>query len=310
MYSRIGNDGFRLVALLVALVLIAALWAGPVLASDIEITASPAVAWPTVESSAADNITDSGATLHGAITDVGSANATVRGFEWGYSPGSYTYNWTEEGNFGAGTFSHWVGNLTPQSQVCWRAFAINPSGRGNSTERCFVTIALPDAPTDFTVTPVGNTIVQIDWTMGARADTTVIRCSSTGYPSSITDGYLVYSGNETSVAVSGLNLDTATYYYRAWSHNDHGYSTEYAEGWAGNPLGIPALMFVIGLCVLALWRRDWIRPLLAVCIVIWGAFAFEYDVKIAGPLIGLGVLLFVKGLYDIMKAQREEREGN
>jgi hypothetical protein len=277
----------------------------PVLATDITITAIPYVLFPTVTSTAATEVTDTSAILHGEIVDLGSGNATIRGFQWGYSPGTYTHNWTEAGSFGLGTFAHTATNLTTEVWVYWRAFATNPNGTGYSPERSFYTTGLPLAPTDFTITQVGDTIISLSWTMGIRASTTIIRGSSSGYPSSITDGYLVYSGNATSTTIDGLNLQTAIYYYRAWSSNEHGNSAGYDEGYAGATISIMAIIFVIALCAFAFWQRDWIRVILAVCIVIWGAFALAYDVKIAAPLLAIGVVLFIMGIMKVMKAQKE-----
>ena len=284
------------ICLIAVVLLMALLAAAPVTATDMAITATPQLLIPTVTASAATNVTDTSGTLHGDITDLGASNVTCRGFEWGYATGNYTASWNQTGTFETGAFSHTITGLTPNAEVFWRAFAINSYGQGNSTELSFTTVTLPAPPTDFTVTEIGNTIVSITWTMGTNADTTIIRCSSGGYPRSITDGYLVYSGNGTSVTVDGLNLDISTYYYRAWSQNEYGYSTNYAQEYAGNPIGIPAIMFVIGLCGFALWKKDWLRVLLSICIIIWGVFAMPYEIKIAAPLVTLGTFLFIMGI--------------
>lgn len=277
------------------------LWASPVLATDITITASPYVLFPTVNSTAATGLTDTTAVLHGGIVDVGSGNATSRGFQWGYASSNYTHNWTEVGSFSTGTFNYTAVNLTADACVYWRAFATNTDGTGYSPELSFCLVGLPSAPTDFTATPVGDTIVNLSWTMGAGADITVIRGSSTAYPTSVTDGYLVYSGNATSVTIDGLNLQTATYYYRAWSYNSYGYSADYAEGYAGAIISIMSIVFVIALCAFALWQKGWISILLALCIFIWGTFALAYDVKIAAPLLAIGFILFIVRIIRIRK---------
>jgi hypothetical protein len=303
-----GNYEMRklLLACLLLSLLLPVVIGEAVLATDVTITASPNYTGvPLVNASNATAVTTTSATLHGEITHVGGSNVTCRGFEWGYATGNYTVSWNETGTFEEGTFSHNISGLTGNVYVYWRAFAINTQGTGNSTESSFLTTALPGPPLNFATTAVGDTIVDITWTMGARANTTIIRGSSSSYPLSVTDGYLVYSGNATSTTIDSLNLQTSIYYYRAWSHNDYGYSVAYAEGSAGVPIGILSIIFVVSLCGFALWQKDWIRTLLSVCIIIWGVFAMQYDIKIAAPLLALGTILFIKSVMRRIQTARE-----
>jgi hypothetical protein len=278
-------------AFIAALLLITPLW---VLADvAITITILPMVA-PTVVANPATDVTYTSGTLQGEITKTGNNDASVRGFEWGFSTGNYTQSWNETGTYGVGTFSHTVGNLTPGTCVFYMAFAINTIGRGNSTEMTFCTSTLPGPPTDFTITQAGPSSIELSWTMGTNANTTIIRGSEIGYPTNITEGYLVYSGNETSVVIDGFDFDTSVCYYRAWSHNDYGYSLNYAEAFIGDPIGLPTILFVIGLCGFALWKKDWTRTLLSVCIIIWGAFA-------------MGTILFIMSIMRRIQTAREEQ---
>jgi len=209
--------------------------AAPVLAAipSITITGFAYVGPPLVTANAATNLLLGTAALSAAITYRGGSNVTCRGFEWGYATGNYVVSWNETGNFSEGTFAHNVTGLTCNSHVYWRAFAINTQGQGNSSERDFLTTCIPYPPTNFVITQTGASSINISWTMGVGADTITIRGSSDGYPDTVTDGYLVYSGNGTYVVVDGLALSTETYYYRAWSHNTYGYSTGYAEDHIG-----------------------------------------------------------------------------
>jgi hypothetical protein len=289
----------------------------PVLAAvpSVTIAAYAYTGPPLLTANDATDVGPSSATLNGEIIYRGSSNVTCRGFEWGYATGNYTVTWNETGEFSEGTFSHDVSGLTGNVDVYWRAFAISAEGQGNSTELSFLTTALPLAPTNFVVTGVGDTMVGISWTMGVRADTTVVRGSSDGYPSSVTDGYLAYSGNETSLTIDSLDLQTSTYYYRAWSYNDYGYSTSYAQGYVGNPLGIPQqTMFIIGLCVsfgmvgFAFWKKGWLRIILSIGVIIWGVYFMSYDVKIAAPLIAVGAVLFIMAILKQIQSAREQAE--
>jgi len=185
---------------------------------------------PTVTNSAADEITTVGADLHGEITDDGGDPAiTTIGFEWDTDSGApYANDWNAA--YGIDIFEHTFIDMPSDDTIYWRAYATNGVGTGYSAELNFDTLLpLPSAPTDFTITQTGTNDITITWATGAYADTTIIRAKEDGYPTSITDGYEIYDGALETVDDSGLNLGTSTYFYRAWSENVSGYSTDYAE---------------------------------------------------------------------------------
>jgi len=220
-----------------------------------------AIVPPTVVSYNATGITGVSGILHGEITLTGYENASTIGFEWGLTVGNYTYNWTDTGSFGLGTFDHEITDLLTNTTYFWRAFAINAGGRGNSTALNFTTLALPFLPTNFTATAIGTSAVNLTWTMGVAANITVIRYRESGYPTSPTEGLPAYSGNGTWTIIEGLNLDTTIYYFSAWSYNDFGYSIDYATAKIGGNMQA-ILMFgllflvAIGFIVLYLWKRE------------------------------------------------------
>lgn len=276
--------------------------------TNVTVTADPSYATepPTVTASDATGVgTDSG-TLQGEVTDNGGGDITMRGFEWGTETGNYTSSWNQTGSFTIGTFDHEITDLGFCTEIFWRAFAANSYGQGNSTEESFTTACLPSAPTDFTVTQIGINSANITWTMGYAATSTVIVVGEGTCPANQTDGLEVYAGNGTSVIINGLMFELTTYCYRAWSLNEYGYSIDYAEDTIGNAIGLPNILFVVGLCGYALWRKDWIRVLLALCIIAWGAFAFDYDIKIAVPLVAVGTILFFMGILRIIEQRRQE----
>jgi hypothetical protein len=71
-------------------------------------------------------------------------------------------------------------------------------------------------------------------------------------------------------------------------------------------VGLPEIVLVLGLLGFALWKKDWIRIVLSLCIIIWGAFALSYDVKIAAPLIAGGAILVFMGIFNVMQGQRRD----
>jgi hypothetical protein len=190
---------------------------------------------------------------------------------------------------------------------------------------------VPLAPTNFTITEISATSVNITWTMGVAANTTVIRASTSNYPFTVLDGSHIYSGNATYVVVEGLSLADTRYYFRAWSENDFGTSADYAQGTAGTvpiaignvdalmamivgliegPTGIVNMMFAVALMGFAFWKRGWLRVLLAIALIIWGAFMTAYDMKIAAPFIGIGTMLFLMAIFRLVenyKAEQQER---
>jgi len=122
-------------------------------------------------------------------------------------------------------------------------------------------------------------------------------------------GNITYSGNFTGANVTD-----------PWGVNASGYTGGLTFGglfnsliggltmlFEGNPIGIPQMMLVITLCILAVWKRGWIRILLSICIIIWGIFAFQSDVKVAAPLVAIGSILFIEAILRQIQHAREEQ---
>lgn len=79
------------------------------------------------------------ATLNGTITNTMGENCDERGFDWGYESGVYDYEWSEEDNFGIGSFSHQITGLDLNKTVYFRAKAHNSGGWGYGSEKSFQT---------------------------------------------------------------------------------------------------------------------------------------------------------------------------
>ena len=94
----------------------------------------------------------------------------------------------------------------------------------------FTTLSyVPDPPATFSASVISSTRIDLSWTKGNKADKTVIRQKTGGYPS-LTTGTEIYNGTGTSKSDTGLTPITQ-YYYRAWSWNDTGkyWSTSYKQ---------------------------------------------------------------------------------
>jgi len=75
-----------------------------------------------------------------------------------------------------------------------------------------------------------------------------------------------------------------------------------------SPLGIPQMIVVLALLGFALWKQGWLRVVTSLCLIIWGAFALQYDIKIAAPLIGIGTVLFIMAILNLIGKSRQTRE--
>lgn len=73
-----------------------------------------------------------------------------------------------------------------------------------------------------------------------------------------------------------------------------------------SPLGVPQMMVIIAVMFGALLKQGWIRIILSLCLIIWGAFAVSYDMKIAAPLIGIGAILFFTATLKMIQSYRKQ----
>ena len=139
---------------------------------------------------------------------------------------AYEHSWTETGSFGVGTFSHAISGLSPGTTYKFKGKAHNPSGWAYAGDLTFTT--KPQPPTSFVATASSTTQIHLTWTKGTGAVSTVIRRSTTYYPSDPTDGDGVYNGIGSSTSDIGLTAGTL-YYYAAWSYTNPNYSDDAAR---------------------------------------------------------------------------------
>ena len=136
----------------------------------------------------------------------------------------------------------------------------------------------PGPPQNFDAAWVSNYQVDISWTKGTYANTTIVIAKIGEYPTSITDGYEVYNGTgDNATDWLDISLLDGAVYYRAWSHNDIGYSATYAEdfvegggtGMAQALILIPLVLIALGLTVAGYFRQDRGWPIVFAAIVPW-----------------------------------------
>lgn len=207
------------------------------------------------------------------------------------------------------------------------------SGAAVAAPSTNVTISLtttPQPPTDMEIEQTGVASINITWTKGLGANITIVRGSTLGYPFSVFDGDAIYSGNGTSVTVGSLDLATYTYYYRAWSQNDYATSVGYDQAsighgagddddtistmtllglsLTGDGFGLLEMILVIAFLAIAIWKKSWVRVICSLTVIIWGAFAMQYDIKVAAPLVGIGTILFIMDVMRMIQQSRAQAE--
>ena len=173
------------------------------------------VAAPTVVTDNATSVEETTATLSGNITDIGSANATARRFQWGTNTGNYTDNWTEYGDYGIGVFTHGITALTEGEGYYYIASANNSAGWGYGSEVFFIT--KPNPATSFVSTDNGTTWISLSWTNGTGMDYVEVRYDTGSAPSDNVSGSPGYWGSGTSANVTGLSANT-TYFFIIFTH--------------------------------------------------------------------------------------------
>jgi len=143
-----------------------------------------------------------------------------------------TYNYTSHVNVtglhSGDTFASTVGGLTPGQLYYYRAYIntsyVNASSYDWGDEQYFLT--KPEAPTSVSGTVVNTTTINISWVKGTGANNTVLVKKSTGYPSSVTDGTVLYNGTASFYIIEDV-VSGEKAYFRLWSYAN--WTTQYFE---------------------------------------------------------------------------------
>jgi len=133
---------------------------------------------------------------------------------WGVNSIPPTINFTNLIETGD-TFSYNAIGLTPGTLYHYRAFANNTDGTGVGADSIFLTKPLPQTSVTTTYTPHTSSFY-FSWTKGTGANNTVIVRKTRTYPTTPTDGAVVY--NNTGVFYNDTALVAGTVYcYTIWS---------------------------------------------------------------------------------------------
>lgn len=185
----------------------------------------------TVTTQAASSVEETTATGNGNITDLGGGgNCTERGVEWGTVTGVYPNSATDTpGPYGIGAFTKGMTSLSPGTLYYYRAKAYNLGGWIYGAEQSFTT--KPNDPSALSDTSTTSSSISLSWTKGTGAEKTMIRYSTTAYPTGPTDGTEGYFDTGSSTTINGL-LPDQVYYIRAWSYKTGAPNSGYSDGYS------------------------------------------------------------------------------
>jgi len=179
-----------------------------------------------VTTSDATEVSGTTAILHGDLNQDIEAQATC-GFWIGNATTNAT-NWEQNitvGNYHApSSFSYIATGLNPGQYYHCRAWATCTGCFVTSTDETYF-MTIPDPPSGANINLTRSTYLHLRWTNQtcvASNQTTVVRMSTTSYPTSPTSGTSIYNGTAEWCNASGLTGGT-DYYFSLWTYvNDSG----------------------------------------------------------------------------------------
>jgi hypothetical protein len=201
------------------------------------LTFTTMVASPTlIDTGTAVSITNTSAILQGTLTSLGDYSPVYVYFHYGLTT-SYGTSTVEQTRTSTGGYTQAIATLTPNTTYHFRAvvrYAASSYVYGSDATLTTTGTVTLGAPTGLSAVRSTGQIV-LSWTKGSNAVNTMVRRSTTTYPSTISDGVQVYFGTSSGVTDTGLT-DTQGYYYSAWSEKDGSYTSTYATVYVA-PLG-------------------------------------------------------------------------
>lgn len=186
---------------------------------------------PTITTDAATNVGATTARINSTVTDDGGEACDVR----------FGYDTVTRANIELyANLTPWVndtyttGNkpyvdltsLTPGQTYYFRVQIKNVSGNTTGSEVTFLTGTGVIAPTLFHAKPEANSN-SLTWLIGDGATTTMIRYKEGSFPTTTSDGTLVYNGVMNNTMHDDL-IEGTTYYYSAWGVSGNLTSPSYA----------------------------------------------------------------------------------
>lgn len=177
---------------------------------------------PSIISNDASNITQYEARLNSTVSNDGYEACDVR---FGYGTTTQTAvdfesydvvtSW-ENDKYSSGEKPYVdIDSLVTDTTYYFRVQIKNSAGTATSDEISFTTLSDFTAPVNFRAV-TESTVINLFWVKGTGASTTMIRYNYGSYPTSTTDGTLLYNGTGSNTTHTGLTAGS-TVYYTAWS---------------------------------------------------------------------------------------------
>lgn len=143
---------------------------------------------------------------------------------------------------GSGAFDILQGGFTAGHPYWYRATS-NDTGSQNMTQgNTRHTLTNPEVPTFMRLTPYfANNSINISWLLGSGANRTIAVRSFTGYPTTISDGLIVYNGTATHVWIHNITFNL-TYYFSLFAFTVWGDMSRFSSGvhvpWGGLTINV------------------------------------------------------------------------
>jgi hypothetical protein len=178
---------------------------------------------PSITTAAATLISTTTARMNANLVNSGGVSCSVR-FLRGTVTGVYTSNTTAIAGYTTGQSPYAdLAGLTIGTTYFYRVEATNSVSTVLGSEVSFTTSTGVNEPTNLQGIPSSNAISLL-WIRGAGSTNTYIVAKTGGYPTSKTDGTVVYNSTSNSYKYSGLTSGI-TYYFMAWGESGGYYST-------------------------------------------------------------------------------------
>lgn len=183
---------------------------------------------PEVVANEASNVGQTTARLNSTLSNDGNEECEIR---FGYGDETQTAEnfelydtvtaWVDGYESGEHPYVD-IDSLVADTTYHFRVQAKNTAGTTTSDEVDFVTEASLSAPTNLRSIPTSESI-DLTWTKGTGAATTLIRYAFDTYPAAVDEGTELYSSSGSSVSHTGLASGRIVY-YTAWSESGGSYS--------------------------------------------------------------------------------------
>ena len=185
---------------------------------------------PKVTTASIDDITSSGATCGGTVTDDGGASITQRGVVWSTSPNpTVSLSTKTKDGPGNGSFTSTMTGLTRATKYYVRAYAVNEIGVSYGDERSFITQASKATVTTLPATSATLSSAELNARIDDDGGLSIFEAgfywsdAPIDEPSGATKIISSVSGTSFKAQLTNLTLD-AIYYYRAYAINSLGIS--------------------------------------------------------------------------------------